>query len=286
MKKINHFLQFIIIIFCFLLFKIIGLKLSRSVSKKIFSTIGPFFKPKKIIEKNLEIAFPKISMEDKENIQKKMWEYYGKVFAEYIFLSEFRKSISNKNIKVIGSNYIEKIKLEKKPVIFISGHFDNFELLEMQIEKFGINLAAIYRPLNNIFLNPIMEYLRKKYICKNQIKKGIAGTKDIVKFFKSGSSIALMIDQRVSQGILTKFFEKNAYTTTIPAQFVKKYNCQIAPVCIERNQDDTFNLEFLSPISFNQNKNIEEITRDLNEILEKMILKNPSQWIWTHNRWK
>ena len=110
MKKINHFLQFIIIIFCFLLFKIIGLKLSRSVSKKIFSTIGPFFKPKKIIEKNLEIAFPKISMEDKENIQKKMWEYYGKVFAEYIFLSEFRKSISNKNIKVIGSNYIEKIK--------------------------------------------------------------------------------------------------------------------------------------------------------------------------------
>tara|TARA_A100001234_G_C12588130_1_gene369251 strand:+ start:147 stop:1007 length:861 start_codon:yes stop_codon:yes gene_type:complete len=286
MKKINHFLQFIIIIFCFLLFKIIGLKLSRSVSKKIFSTIGPFFKSKKIIEKNLEIAFPKISMEDKENIQKKMWEYYGKVFAEYIFLSEFRKSISNKNIKVIGSNYIEKIKLEKKPVIFISGHFDNFELLAMQIEKFGINLAAIYRPLNNIFLNPIMEYLRKKYICKNQIKKGIAGTKDIVKFFKSGSSIALMIDQRVSQGILTKFFEKNAYTTTIPAQFVKKYNCQIAPVCIERNQDDTFNLEFLSPISFNQNKNIEEITRDLNEILEKMILKNPSQWIWTHNRWK
>ena len=201
-------------------------------------------------------------------------------------MSKFRKSTLNKNIKIIGLNYIEKIKLEKKPVIFVSGHFDNFELLAMQIEKFGINLAAIYRPLNNIFLNPIMEHLRKNIFVKIRLKKGIAGTKDIVKFFKSGSSIALMIDQRVSQGAQTKFFDKKAYTTTIPAQFVKKYNCQIVPVHIERNQDDTFNLEFLNPISFNQSKNIDEITSDLNEILEKMILKNPSQWIWTHNRWK
>ena len=82
--------------------------------------------------------------------------------------------------------------------------------MAMHIEKSGINLAAIYRPLNNIFLNPIMERIRKKYICKKQIKKGKSGTKDLLKLFKNGTSIALMIDQRVSEGIKCDFFNKEA----------------------------------------------------------------------------
>ena len=101
---------------------------------------------------------------------------------------------------------MNKIKEENEPVIFVSGHFSNFELMAMHIEKSGISLAAIYRPLNNKFLNPIMEKIRKKYICKNQIEKGISGTKQLLSFFKNKTSIALMIDQRVSQGIRSNFF--------------------------------------------------------------------------------
>ena len=82
--------------------------------------------------------------------------------------------------------------------------------MAMHIEKSGINLAAIYRPLNNKFLNFIMEKIRKKYICKNQIKKGISGTKQLLSFFKKKTSIALMIDQRVSQGIKSNFFNHEA----------------------------------------------------------------------------
>ena len=85
----------------------------------------------------------------------------------------------------------------------------------MHIEKSGLDLAAIYRPLNNKFLNPLMEKIRKKYICKNQIKKGISGTKELLKFFKKNTSIALMIDQRVSQGISCNFFNDEALTTII-----------------------------------------------------------------------
>ena len=79
---------------------------------------------------------------------------------------------------------MEKIKVEKKRAVFISGHFSNFELMAMQIEKSGVDLAAIYRPLNNIFLNPIMEKIRTNYICKRQIKKGISGTKELLRYFK------------------------------------------------------------------------------------------------------
>ena len=165
-------------------------------------------------------------------------------------------------------------------------HFNNFELMAMQIEKSGINLAAIYRPLNNKFLNPIMEKIRKKYICKNQIKKGISGTKQLLSFFKNKTSIALMIDQRVSQGIKSEFFKHKAFTTTIPAQFIKKFKCKVVPIYIERVKGVNFKLTIYDPLVYSSNKSIESITLDLNFQLEKLILKNPEQWIWSHNRWK
>ena len=158
--------------------------------------------------------------------------------------------------------------------------------MAMQIEKSGINLAAIYRPLNNIFLNKIMERLRIKYICKKQIKKGRSGTREMIGLFKDGTSIALMIDQRVSEGIRSNFFGQPALTTTIPAQLVKKFGCKIVPVYIERYNKINFKLTINKPISYSNNESIEDITVDLNHIMEKMIIKNPDQWIWSHNRWK
>ena len=158
--------------------------------------------------------------------------------------------------------------------------------MAMHIEKSGIDLAAVYRPLNNKFLNFIMEKIRKKYICKNQIKKGISGTKELLLFFKKKTSIALMIDQRVSQGIKSNFFQHMAYTTTIPAQFAKKYKCKIVPVYIERIKNINFRLTIQEPIEYLESESLESITLDLNSRLEQMILKNPGQWIWSHNRWK
>ena len=95
-----------------------------------------------------------------------------------------------------------------------------------------------------------------------------------------------MIDQRVSEGKKIKFFNHEAYTTTIPAQLIKKFGCDVIQVHIERNKRYHFNIKFFEPISFDKNKNIMQVTLELNKILEKMILKNPDQWIWTHNRWK
>ena len=215
-----------------------------------------------------------------------MWKSYGKILAEYAFIKYFRKIESKKFLEIKGQEILEKIKFSKKPVIFVSGHFDNFELMAMHIEKSGVDLAAIYRPLNNNFLNPVMENIRKKYICHKQIKKGISGTKEILKYYKSGTSVALMIDQRVSEGIRSMFFKKEALTTTIPAQFVKKFNCNIVPIHIERKPNENFILEIMEPLNFEKDQSIENITLKLNQSLEKMIIKNPQQWIWSHNRWK
>ena len=287
MKKIKYFLQFICVIFFFVIFKILGLKLASIISSNIFILFGPIFRSNKIVFSNLKIAFPDIDENQKKQILKKMWFNYGKIFAEYMFIKDFRHNEKySAKISIENKDIIEKIIKDNEQVIFISGHFNNFELMAMQIEKLGIKLTALYRPLNNPYLNPIMEKIRKKYICKKQVKKGISGTKDLLLDFKDGSSIALMIDQRVSQGIRSNLFNKEALTTTIPAQFIKKFKIRIVPVHVERERNNDFKIKFFEPVNFSNEESIETITFKLNKILEEMIIKNPEQWIWTHNRWK
>ena len=287
MNKLKYFFQFAAIVFLFALYKLIGLKFSSKISASIMMILGPLFRSKKIALNNLNKAIPNSNLHQKKIILKNMWFNYGKILSEYMFIKNFRisKKFSNK-ILIENQNVLEEIKKNKEPVIFVSGHFNNFELMAMHIEKTGIDVAAIYRPLNNIFLNPFMENIRKKYICKKQIKKGTSGTRQLLQHFKNKASIALMIDQRVSQGIQSKFFNENALTTTIPAQFIKKFNTKLVPIYIERLKNDDFKLTIYDPIKFEKEENIESITLKLNKILENMILKNPDQWIWTHNRWK
>ena len=286
MSLIKYLIQFITISFLLVLFRILGFKIASNISSKIFTYIGPLFRSKNLIKENIIKAYPKIENKDLKKIINGMWGNYGRILSEYVFMKNFRNSKLSDNIIIKGQEILDKIKSENKPVIFISGHFNNFELMAMHIEKSGLEVAAIYRPLNNKFLNFFMEKIRKKFICKHQIKKGISGTKKILNHFKNGTSIALMIDQRLSQGIKTNFFNQEALTTTIPAQFVKKFNCKIVPIYIERINKFNFVLKVYEPISYSKDETIHNITSDLNKILEKMILKNPEQWIWSHNRWK
>ena len=282
-KSIIYFIQSLIIYFFFILGRILGLSLSRKIFSNVFYFIGPIFKSKKVIFNNLITFKENISELEKKVIIANMWKNYGKTFIEYVFLDYFRKS--KNHVKIKGIDNLNKILEEKKPVIFVSGHFSNFELMSMEITKKDINLATIYRPLNNYFLNPLMEYLRKKYVCKHQIKKGIKGVRESIDFIKKGYSVALMIDQRVSEGEKIDFFGKPALTTTLPAQLALKYKIPIIPVFIER-VDENFTIQFFDKIIASDFQNKNELTSKLNNILEKMIVDNPNEWIWTHNRWK
>ena len=283
-KIFKYFIEAFLVYFFFLIGKLLGLKISRILFSNIFLKVAPFFKSKKIINTNLDNFPINLSKDKRLSIISSMWKNYGLTFIEYIFLNYFRKNSSHISIK--GEHKLENIMRENKPVIFVSGHFANYELMSMEITKRNIKLATIYRPLNNLFLNPFMEYLRKKYVCENQIKKGLKGVKEVISYIKNNHSIALMIDQRVSEGEKVNFFGKPAYTTTLPAQLSIKFNLSIVPVFIERTSNNSFIIEFYDKIKLSENKDKIEITEKLNKILEKMILSNPYQWIWTHNRWK
>ena len=283
-KIINYFFQTLLIYILFLIGRIVGIKISRILFAYLFKSLGFLFKSEKIIKKNIRTYSKDISNLEEKEIIKGMWSNYGMTFIEYIFLDYLKKN--NSHIFIEGEEYLSALIKKNKPVIFVSGHFANFELMSMEISKREIPLATIYRPLNNIFLNPLMEYLRKKFVCRNQIKKGINGVRDAINFIKKKYCIALMIDQRVSEGEKINFFGEPAFTTTLPAQLALKYNLSIVPVYIERVGKNKFKIKFEKEILPKNFENKLKITEKLNQVIENMIIKNPKQWIWTHNRWK
>jgi Kdo2-lipid IVA lauroyltransferase/acyltransferase len=286
MKIIKYLFEFIFIIIFFFIFKAIGYKNASNLGELIGRIIGPFTRSKSRILKNLKNSNIGKSQKEREILINNMWGNYGRILSEYVYLKQFNKNDLKKFIEIKGLNFLKQIKKNNEQVIFISGHFNNFELMAMEIQKAGVDLCAIYRPLNNPFLNIIMEKFRNSYICKNQIKKGKSGTRKLLNLFKKNFSVALMIDQRVSEGESIELFGHPAKTTTIPAQLVKKYGCRVVPVYIERIKDLNFKLSFGEPIKFDNKLSTEQISLKLNRLLEKMILKNPDQWIWSHNRWK
>jgi Kdo2-lipid IVA lauroyltransferase/acyltransferase len=291
MKIIKYFFEFISIISLFCIFKIIGLRNASNLGCILGKTIGPLFRSKKIIKQNIKTGLGEIDEQKESEIINSMWSNIGRTFAEYVFLKDFKfNKINFNHMKINGANYLDEIKKNNEPVIFYSAHFANFELMAMEIDKAGIKCAAIYRPLNNFFLNPLMEYLRIKYICPIQIPKGRIGMREIINKVKNNYSIALMVDQRVSEAPRSLFFGKPAHTTTIPAQLALKYNCKLVPISLKRKEGSDFEMTIHEPYQIEKTGNNEEdsknITLKINQIIEKMIIKNPKQWIWSHNRWK
>ena len=291
MKFFKYFFEFIAVMSFFCIFKIVGLKNASNLGGIIGKFFGPLFRSRDVIQKNIKIGLGEISKEEVDGIVNGMWSNIGRTFAEYIFLKDFKfNKLNFKHIEINGIEYLDEIKKKNQSVIFYSGHFANFELMAMEIDKFGIKCAAIYRPLNNLFLNPVMEYLRMKYICPNQIPKGRMGMREIIGKVKNGYSIALMVDQRVSEGPRELFFGKPAHTTTIPAQLALKYDCKLVPISLERKEDVRFLMTIHEPYKIKKtedgDQDTKNITLKINQTLEKMIIRNPKQWIWSHNRWK
>jgi len=291
MKIIRYFLEFILVIFFFLVFKIIGLKLSSDLGEIIGKYFGPLFRKKTIAKKNILIAFPNFSEKSINEMIDRMWKNIGRIFGEYIHINKF-SIIDNSKKKIVFTNRDEAeiLKKNNKPIVFFSGHFANFELMAKCLQELGFDIGAIYRPLNNIFLNPIMEFIRKKYICPIQIEKGSNGTKKLIKHISNNNPLALMVDQRLSSSIRVPFFDQPATTTITPAQLAIKYDALLVPVFLKRLEKTNFEFFIEEPLITNRtndyDKDIFNITQIMNIKIEEFIKRDPAHWLWSHDRWK
>ena len=243
MKTIKYFFEFIIIKFFFFIFKIFGYKISSTIGEFLGKSFGPIFRSNNKILNNLEKSNVGSSNQERNKMISNMWGNYGRILSEYIFLNKFKNGELNDHIKINGLNNLDKIIKEKKPVVFISGHFNNFELMAMQIENYGVKVAAIYRPLNNFFLNGTMEIIRKEYICKNQIKKGRSGTRKILEEIKK-DELTLIPAAQIDLGytLLSSYSESGKTAMRFDKQSIQSRNLRLSLASVEELNNEKYKI--------------------------------------------
>ena len=279
--------EYIIVIFFFVLFKLLGLRLSSLTGGVILSIYGLFSKRNLVVKKNIMRVFPKISTQELNSIIGRMWFHFGRVVGEYPNLNKIKLGRKN-NIIIENEEYLISPMKKYSNCLFFSAHIGNWELTSHLLTQKGFKINFIYRAPNNHLVDKILRKIRLDYGV-GLIRKGTRGAKQCLKILSSkGGHIGMLIDQKMNDGISTKFFGKSVKSPSAIAKFALKYNCPIIPAVCFRENATNFKISYAKPISPDELKKIgneKEIMNHLNKYVEIWIKQKPEQWIWFHNRW-
>ena len=283
----KNILEYIAVTFFFLLFKLLGLKLSSLFGGIIFYLYGFFSKRNSIAKNNILRVFPKISKQELNNIIRKMWFHFGRVVGEYPNLNKIKLGRKNNIIIENEKNLINPLK-KYSNCLFFSAHIGNWELTSHLLIEKGFKINFIYRAPNNHLVDGVLRKIRLSYGV-GLIRKGNQGAKQCLKILNSkGGHIGMLIDQKMNDGISTKFFGKTVKSPSAIAKFALKFNCPIIPAVCFRENSTNFRISYSKPITPHELKRIgneKKIMNYLNNYVEIWIKKKPEQWIWFHNRW-
>ena len=279
-----YFLEGCLLLLLFILLRILPLGISSFLMGKLSSLIGPKLGVTKKAYNNIKNVMPEKNEKEIKKIIKDMWENLGRVAGEYPHLSKLDPEKNNK-IEIYGKKNLSLIKKTKTPAIFFSGHLANWEISPIAAIKNGVPVLSIFRKPNNPIVNSLIKYLRSNL---PMAPKGKEGAKELIRSLRKGTSIGLVIDQKMNDGIKVPFFNKPAMTSDALAQLCLKIKSLVVPVEVERIKNTKFKITFHEPLKITKNgekKTPLQIMTEVNFILEKWIRKNPGQWLWLHRRW-
>jgi KDO2-lipid IV(A) lauroyltransferase len=238
---------------------------------------------------NLRAAYPSMTDAEIEAIVLEMWDNLGRTVAEYAHLDKFSLTGANPRLQVAGVPYAEAAIASGKGVIFISGHFANWEMMPFTAHQLGYESGEVYRPLNNPYVDRWMVHQRIANGPKEQIAKGAQGTRRIFTLLRAGKCILLLADQKTNEGLPVPFFGRDAMTTPAPAALALKLGAVVLPASNERLGGARFRMKIYAPIAFepsgDHDGDILALTAKITEAIEAMVRERPSQWLWIHRRW-
>jgi len=238
---------------------------------------------------NLLAAYPQMEKSECEQILREMWDNLGRTIAEYAHLDKMSIKGPNPRIVLAGLEHADVALASGKPVIFISGHFANWEVIQFAAAQYGVEGGAVYRPVNNPFVDHWMVRQRMRNGTPEQIAKGAQGTRRIFTLLRGGKAIFLLVDQKTNEGVAAPFFGRDAMTTPAPAALALKLGAILLPVSNERIGDTRFRITAHPPIDYSpsadHDRDILALTEKINEKVEQMVRYRPSQWLWIHRRW-
>lgn len=238
---------------------------------------------------NLRASYPEMDAAGIEEIVREMWDNLGRTVAEYAHLDKFSLAGANPRLEVTGTAYAETAIAGGKGVIFISGHFANWEMMPFTAHQLGYESGEVYRPLNNPYVDRWMVRQRIANGPKEQIAKGAQGMRRIFTLLRAGKCILLLADQKTNEGLPAPFFGRDAMTTPAPAALALKLGAVVLPGSNERLGGARFRMKIYPPIAFSpsgdHDRDILALTVKITEAIEAMVRERPSQWLWIHRRW-
>lgn len=238
---------------------------------------------------NLRAAYPSMSNTEIEDTLLEMWDNLGRTVAEYAHLDKLHFVGSNPRIEVANMETAVRVIEQGKGILFVSGHFGNWEVMPIAATEYGLEGGLVYRPLNNPYVDRWMVGQRRRHGPPNQISKGAQGTKRIFTLLRNKKSIFLLVDQKTSEGVPAPFFGRTAMTTPAPAALALKLGSIILPVTNERLNGAHFRMTVHEPIAYqpsgDHDRDVLALTTSINSAMEARVRYRPSQWLWIHRRW-
>jgi KDO2-lipid IV(A) lauroyltransferase len=272
------------------LFRLLGIDVASAlggfIGRHVFYRITP------VVERareNLRAAYPEMQQAEMEAVIREMCDNLGRTVAEYPHLDKLSVSGANPRLEISGKEHAEAAIAAGRGLMFISGHFANWEAMPVTATALGYEGALVYRPPNNPYVDRYISRMRASAGPKTQISKGAQGTRKIFTTLRKGLAILMLVDQKTEQGVAAPFFGRDAMTTAAPAALALKLGSALLPTSNERLKGAHFRMRIRPPIAFtpsgDHEADIVALTGKINEAIEDCVRARPSQWLWIHRRW-
>jgi KDO2-lipid IV(A) lauroyltransferase len=254
----------------------------------LFKTLGPLTPVQKTVKRNLELAFPEMDEAARKILITRQWENTGRAMAGEFAIMD--RIVADKNrIEIEGFEKLEAIAASGKPVIFISGHLSNFEIMNAAILAAKVPYMITYRAANNPYVDDRMRATRAAYGVTAFAPKGSDGAKELLIALQNGESVGLMNDQKFNRGVPTPFFGHIAETAPGPTRLAQRFGTVLQPLTIRRLHKARFHVTVHDPIHVDDTghkaQDIETTVCKISAFIEQAVRDNPEEWFWVHKRW-
>lgn len=267
-------------------FRALPIDFASALGGWLLKTIGPLNSAHRTARRNLELAFPEKDAAWRERILKAQWENVGRAFAE--FPSMDRLLPSTGRVEIVNAERLQEIAANREPVVFISGHFSNWEIMPAAIVASGVECLMTYRATNNPYVDKRIREGRFRYGVRLFAPKG-ESARELMEALRTGESVALMNDQKFNGGLPVPLFGHVAYTAPGPTRMALKYGIALQPMSVQRTKGARFKAIVHEPIRLEQTgdraADIEAGVRKVNAFMEERIRERPEEWFWVHKRW-
>jgi len=259
-------------------------RLGASLARRL----GPRLDKTRLITRNLRVAFPDKTPDELDRLVRDIWANLGSIVAEYPHLGTICHTQADRRLDYVIAGDIQVFANPDKPAVFVSAHLGNWELAAGAIAHHGVPLSVVYTRLQNPGLDRMLYRAREALGC-GLVERGGAG-RQLVRCLKEGTSVGLIVDQRVDGGAPVPFFGHDMLTSITPAQLALRFDCELIPVQIQRLGGARFRVIFHSPVTADDRaapdeQKILQMTGKINALFEAWIRERPQEWMCTKRRW-